>query len=77
MSFTGSGFRLELSGSCLYTREVTTVITQHPLSMTPEQRWFIKQFLNMLLNNLYFQLLTRSEICCAIESRKMVEICEG
>jgi hypothetical protein len=43
--------------------------------MTIKQRWFIKQFLNMPLNNLYFQILTGSEIRFAIETRQTVEIC--
>jgi hypothetical protein len=38
-------------GAC----EVTTVITQHPLSMTPpKQQWFIKKSLYISLYSLYF-----------------------
>jgi hypothetical protein len=57
--------------------EVTTLITQHPLGMTSKQGWFIKKFLNALLNDLHLQILTRSEVRFMIESRQAVEICQS
>jgi hypothetical protein len=57
--------------------EVTTLITQHPLGMTPKQGWFINKFLHALLNDLHLQIFTGPEARFMIESWQTIEVCQS